>query len=510
MDSTNRKEFKIPVKINKSTEAPAPDRPLAQKPAKKRPGWLKTLAVLAVFTLTALAVFANYAGKSEDNEGSWFYSLPLVRQIKNLAESASQRLKGEERDRVNILLLGMGGKTHEGGYLTDTIMLASLEPSTKKASLISIPRDLAIPVEGKGWQKINSINAYAELEEEGTGGAAVSQAVGDLLGQPVDYFVRVDFQGFINIVDEMEGLDVTVENELKDYRYPVMGKEDDPDYEARYEYLHVLPGPQHMDGSLALKFARSRHALGGEGSDFARARRQQLILSAAKDKALSAGTLLRPGRIANIIQELDAHVSTNLKIWEMLRLWDLFKDIGKDDIVTRVIDNGPGGLLVDSTSSQGAYILSPKSGDFSEIQYLVNNIFAEAPAEAKSAVASEQPALEVRNGTWINGLASQVALDLEKIGFSVVRIGNSSRQNFEKSVIYDLSIGAKPNSLRILQNTTKANISTALPDWLVEEIGQELKGSSVPVQPDFILIIGTDMDQSGSGKENGENGTSEN
>jgi LCP family protein required for cell wall assembly len=427
-----------------------------------------------------------------------------VRQIKNLAESANQSLKGEERDRINILLLGMGGVAHDGGLLTDTIILASLEPSTKKASLISIPRDLAIPVEGKGWQKINSINAYAELEETGTGGVAVSQAVGDLLGQPVDYYVRVDFQGFINIVDEMGGLDVVVERTLDDYRYPVMGREDDPDYESRYEHLHVEPGPRHMDGSLALKYARSRHAFGAEGSDFARARRQQIIISAAKDKALSSDTLLRPGKVANIIQELDAHVVTNVKIWEMLRLWELFKDIQKDDIVSRVIDNGPGGLLVDSVSEQGAYILSPRSGDFSEVQYLVNNIFADAPAEAKSAVAGEKPAIEVRNGTWINGLASQVALDLEKLGFSVVRIGNSSRQNFEKSVIYDLSIGGKPNSLNILKNATAANISLALPDWLVEEIAGELKGGSVPVQPDFILIIGTDMDKSNSGKMNPE------
>ena len=164
-----------------------------KKPRKK----LKIAAYSFVFILTFLAVFTSQILVSDQSSTSWFSNLPVLKQIKDFVQGSERQLKGEENDRINILLLGIGGKGHDGAYLTDTIMLASLEPSTKKAALISIPRDLAVPVEGMGQQKINAISSYAEAKEPGSGGLAVSQAVSDLLSIPVDYYVRIDFDGFI-------------------------------------------------------------------------------------------------------------------------------------------------------------------------------------------------------------------------------------------------------------------------------------------------------------------------
>ena len=451
---------------------------------------LKFFVYTVIFFITTSVVLFSQAAVSEQQHDFWFGRLPIIKQIRHLAESADRKLKGEDRDRINILLLGMGGKNHEGGWLTDTIILASLQPSTKKAALISIPRDLAVPIENKGWQKINSINAYAELEERGSGGEAVSQALGDILNIPIDYYVRVDFAGFVNIINELGGIDVYVDNTLDDYRYPIAGREDAEDYESRFQHLHIDKGWQHMDGELALKYARSRHALGVEGSDFARARRQQKIIAAVKEKLLSRHTLLKPTTINNIINQLQNHIATNLKIWEIIKLWQMFKDINKDNIINKVIDSSPNGLLVDSISPEGAYILTPRSGDFDEIQYFVNNIFSEAPVDEKTQVAQERATVEVRNGTWINGLASKVALDLEKYGFIVIRVGNSSRQNFEKSVIYDLTFGEKEKSLTVLRRKTDANVSYSLPQWLVNDIAKEVKTEKNPIKPDFILIVG--------------------
>jgi LCP family protein required for cell wall assembly len=425
-----------------------------------------------------------------------------LKQFKNLADSADRTLKGEKDDRINILLLGMGGIRHEGGYLTDTIMLASLEPSTKKVALTSLPRDLSVPVEDMNYQKINAINAYAEMEAEGSGGMAISQAVSDLINQPIDYFVRVDFEGFINIVDILDGVDVYVDNPLDDYRYPIQGREEAEDWESRFEHLSIDTGWQHMGGELALKYARSRHALGVEGSDFARAKRQQKVIAAVKDKLLSRSTLLKPGKIMDIYQELNEHIATNLQIWEMIKLWDHFKDVNSNDIVMRVLDNSPNGLLIDMINEQGAYVLVPRSGDFEEIQYFVANIFSDAPIEMTNIVKEENATIEVRNGTWINGLASQVAFDLEKLGFNVLRVGNSSHQNFNASIIYDLSYGEKSGSLKVLRNHFEANVAFDLPDWLVNDIAEELKQEYNPIQPDFILIIGHDADKTDSGKEN--------
>ena len=509
------------IKINKiKTRASDKLRPAAKKPAldlkqapdftparpkKKKKKGLKIIIILIIFAITGLAVFSSQVIVSNQSSTSWLAKLPLIKQIKHLAESADRKLKGEDEDRINILLLGMGGYGHEGAYLTDTIMLASLEPSTKKVALISVPRDLAIPMENMGWRKINNVNAYAEVETADSGGLAVSQAISDILRIPIDYYIRLDFVGFINIINEIGGIEVAVENTLDDYSYPVMGRESAEPYESRFQHLHIDKGLQAMDGQLALKYARSRHAVGREGSDFARTKRQQNIIEAIKNKILSKYVIFRPKIITNLTQEIQDHVNTNLQIWELVKLWDLFKNVTHENIINRVLDNSPSGLLVDMITEEGAYILTPRSGDFSEIQYLVNNIFSDAPKELKTIVGAEHATVEVRNGTWVNGLASQMAMDIEKLGFTIVRIGNSSRQNFQKSVIYDLTYGEKNDSLAILKNKTGANISLGFPQWLIDDIQRDLSNDKNPIQPDFILIIGQDADLTESGAANPEN-----
>lgn len=473
------------------------------KPAGKKK-ITKIFTYLIIFFSIAFIIFSSQVIVSEQNPNSWIYKIPIIGQIKHLAESADKELKGEDRDRINLLLLGMGGKNHEGGYLTDTIMLASLEPSTKKVALLSLPRDLTIPMEGMGWRKINNVNAYAEAKAPGSGGVAISQALSDVLETPIDYFVRMDFEGFVNAIDELGGIDVYVENALDDPTYPIMGREEAEPYTTRFEHLYVPAGWQKMDGALVLKYVRSRHAGGGEGSDFARSRRQQKVIEAAKNKFLSKNTLFRPSIITNIIDELQEHVSTNVKIWEAIKLWNMLKDVSQENITNKVLDNSSNGLLVETTGEDGAYILTPRSGDFAEIQYLVNNIFSDAPIEAKTKVKVEKASLDIRNGTWINGLASVTALDLEKYGFNVVRLSNSSHQNFQKSVIYDLTYGEKMESLSVLKEKTGANVSFTLPQWLVDDIKKELADEKNPEQPDFILILGQDADKTSSGIDNPE------
>ncbi len=472
-----------------------------KKPKRKR----KFLAYAFIFFIVVCVLFSANANISEQGESSsWIDRIPIIGKMKHLVESVDKKLKGEDEDRINILLLGMGGKNHQGGYLTDTIILASLQPSAKKAAMLSIPRDTTIPMESKGWRKINNINAFAEAENPGSGGMAVSQAIGDILNIPIDYYVRIDFAGFIKIVDELGGIEVAVENTISDYSYPVMGMEEAEPYESRFEHLYIEKGHQEMDGSLALKYARSRHTPGVEGSDFGRGRRQQKVLQAVKEKVLSMNFLLQPNKIMNIIDEAQEHFSSNLKIWEIIKLWDMFKGVKESDISNKALDNSPNGLLVDMINESGAYILVPRSGDFAEIQYMVSNIFSNAPITAKKIVIDENTSVEVRNGTWVNGLASKVALDIGKYGFDVVRLSSCSKQNFQKSVIYDLTYGEKMKSLTVLKEKTGANVSFGLPEWLINDLTEELAEEKNPVQPDFILVLGQDADPAASGADNVE------
>lgn len=475
-------------------------------PANARPHFLtsKKFKISTVILLMFLLIYSSYGIITGHEEStSWFYNLPGISQIRHLVKSADIKLKGEERSRVNILLLGIGGKNHMGGALTDTIILASIEPKEKKVALISIPRDLAVPIENMGFRKINNVNALAESQAPGSGGLAVSQTVSDLFKIPIDYYLTVDFAGFVKIVDDLGGIKVNVDNAFDDYKYPILGNEEAP-YDQRYEHLRVEKGEQTMNGSLALKYVRSRHAFGVEGSDFARARRQQKVLEALKEKVMSPQFLLRPNLISQVIGDIRENYSTNLKTWEMLKLWSIAKETKNENIHNQVLDNGPGGLLVDYTGEDGAYLLTPRSGDFSEIQYLVQNIFAEAPTKDKEKVTRQPATLEIRNGTWINGLANSLALDLEKYGFRVARVGNSSQKNFEKSVIYDLTYGEKIQALTVLKDKINANVALGMPEWLKDDLAKELSKGENPVQPDFIIILGRSADSTGSGTENTE------
>jgi len=370
---------------------------------------------VTTYTIAIIVIALIFSGRiimSSQNATNWFPGAGIFDKLKHLIPSVDKKLKGEENNRINILLLGMGGEGHDGAYLTDTMILASFQPETKQVALISIPRDLTTPV--SGWRKINSVNAYAEQKTPGSGGEVTAQAISDLLQIPIDYYVRADFNGFVNIIDELGGIEVNVENTLDDYSYPIDGQEDNPNYYARFEHLHFDKGLQTMNGAMALKYTRSRHAAGAEGSDFARAHRQQLVLEAVKNKLLSSQTLLNPVMVAKLVNEFSKNISTNINAWEILRLWDLFKNVDQAQIINKVLSDAPDGLLISGVGEDGAYILTPRSGNFGEIRTLAQNIFSNLPAvqPEKVETITDNASVLVLNGTWISGLAGKTSVIL--------------------------------------------------------------------------------------------------
>jgi LCP family protein required for cell wall assembly len=306
-------------------------------------------------------------------------------------------LKQTSDSRINVLLLGIGGGNHDGPNLTDTVIFASLDQKNNKVTLVSIPRDLWVPDLTMGVKKINGAYADGGLVEAE---AAVSQ----ITGQNIDYGIRLDFSGFVKAVDEIGGLDINVDNTFDDYQYPIDGKEADPCghteqelqalaitpdnqlpqvFPCRYLHVHFEKGLQHMDGTTALEFVRSRHASQEvEASDFARSKRQEKVIAAFKSKVLSAQTLLNPGKIISLYATLKGSIDTDIQQNDFDDFIRLAEKMRNAKIQSVVIDQGDdsvqrAGLLINpplTSDYNYAWTLIPRvgNGNFSEIKNYVS------------------------------------------------------------------------------------------------------------------------------------------
>jgi polyisoprenyl-teichoic acid--peptidoglycan teichoic acid transferase len=329
-------------------------------------------------------------------------------------------------DKVNILLLGNGGGKHEGPYLTDSMMAISFNLKDHKAYFMSLPRDIWVD---KQNVKINAVYAYSR--EKGDGLKTTKQVVGDILGLPIHYGIRLDFSGFTKAVDQVDGLDIVVDKTFDDYVYPIEGKEDDLcgilseaekdvnqdeakalgitvgkhkvlvnsggqiatdsadplkalDYfPCRFEHIHFDKGETHMSGAVALVYVRSRHGTNGEGSDFARSRRQQKVIEAFREKVLSLDTLGNPGKIKGLISAFGESFETDIPIDDMVTLYSLSKKV--DQRINFVLDDSKRPSLGDVKTLMynppygdygGAYVLVPTAGngDFSKVHDYIKKI----------------------------------------------------------------------------------------------------------------------------------------
>ena len=407
--------------------------------------------------------------------------------FKNITGGKNKKLSGEAEDRVNILLLGMGGEGHSGPYLTDTLIIASIQPSTDKVALLSVPRDLYAPIEGSGWHKINHANAFGESQKTGYGSVAAVKTIEKVFDLPIHYYVRADFAGFKNIIDDLGGLKIYIEKSFVDRQYP--------DNNFGYEPVSFIKGWEIMNGDRALKYARSRHGSNGENSDFARSERQQKVLLAAKEKILSYSFWLNPKKIGAVLSDLDAHISTNLKSWEIINLSKIAKKIKPEKISNVILNNGNSGILY-ATNINGSYALLPKNNDFTSLKILAKNMLNKGAVAGETANSiARQATIEVQNGTKIAGMASRVARTLKQDNFVIDKIGNSRQQNYEKTIIYDLSRGQKQQELKFLKNKFNAEVNFNIPNWLTSQpIGNSKINLKNPIESsaDFLIILGKD------------------
>jgi LCP family protein required for cell wall assembly len=299
----------------------------------------------------------------------------------------------KEEKTKNILLLGYGGKDHSGGFLSDTIILLSLNKEKKTAYLISIPRDIWInlPLDWENLKAAKINEAYAigiddikypnkkpEFRGKTGGGNMAKYATNQVTGLSVDYFVSVSFDQIVKIIDTLGKIKVDVPVSFTDEYYPIKGLENETcgktpeemetlkqrysgfelekQYKCRYETISFEKGIVEMDGTTALKFMRSRHSA-TYGGDFSRSQRQMAVLKAIKEKLISLDAF---SKIDELFPELSSLVTTDLNLSTTK---DLVGFLGKpEEYKIKEINLSTENVLTESKGPQGQYILLPKSG----------------------------------------------------------------------------------------------------------------------------------------------------
>lgn len=387
------------------------------------------------------------------------YTVIKSLDFSSIVFSFGKTLLTDEHGRTNIMLIGAGGEGHDGANLTDTIILASIDYENKVVPMISIPRDFYIISNQYGNQRINSVyDTFLRRQSKAEGIQILKEIVGEITGTEIQYYAFVNFQGFEDIVDSLDGVEILVENDIYDPYYP-KGET------IYFETFKLKAGLQQLDGATALKYARSRKTT----SDFDRAKRQQKLMYAIKDRALSMEILTNPNKIKSLYDSVAGSIDTNLSLAEILELAKFAEEFNKDDIFPAVLNDDPnscGGLLYTPAREyfDGASVLLPAGKDYSPVQQVVSTLFN----HTKTVATQEE--IQVLNGTKTPGLAGVTMNLLLRNCLNVTYYGNASDRSLTKSTIYYKPgpEGEEPVTLSLIKELVPLPVIAGIPPEYTE------------------------------------------
>ena len=410
------------------------------------------IAIIGYVVFSGFVNFYKITADSSDNNKASFFKYKE-------GEIPVADLKKEGDGRINILLIGNGGTSHPGGNLADTIMVASIDPINKKMALVSLPRDLYVKMNNSSWGKINSAYASAlnsctgkscpSADKGDAGAKALKDIVSNVLDLNINYYARVDFTGFTKLIDKLGGVDIYVDKAIDDYKYPDKNM-------SGYETLHIKAGQQHMDGTLALKYSRSRYST----SDFDRAQRQQKVVAAVMKKLLSAQSLTSPLKVTEIMNILGSNLRTDFEASELVSLLPTIKGINTDSIDSKVFDTATDGPLM-SSMQYGAYIIIPRlgMGKYLEVQEAAHKVLPEP------YILKENAKVVIAYTTATEKIAKQLQSHLLDYGYNITELVKVDSID-KTTIIYQNT--KMPYTVAFLKNRLKADVSTSKWDGTVE------------------------------------------
>lgn len=399
-------------------------------------------------------------------------------------------LNGESSGRINILVAGDSADrvdpSANGGELTDSIMVLSIDTKNNTAFMLSIPRDLWVNVPNAGWSKINATYENNNM-------TVMGNLVHEDLGIPIDYYALTNYQAFEDLVNAVGGIKVDIQSPDPRGLY-------DPQPYPGATAFHLPNGWQSLNGTQALNLARARgEAYGSYGfpdSDFDRTEHQRQMVVAIAQKAKTLGVVSNPIRISQIFSALSSNIQTNLKLNDAITLAKLTKNIKIANIKSyaycATLTPGCSPTVLESQEIDGQDVMAPTAGigDYAQLQYFYQQITSNNP------ITQEGATVEILNGSNVDGLAKQEATTLTNEGFDVVGIGDPNNVYLD-SMIIDQSDGKDPVAKTALQKVFSSDTTTTTSTTAPLE-ATEAQGYSA----DFVVVMGQNWDNGNSSSTN--------
>jgi polyisoprenyl-teichoic acid--peptidoglycan teichoic acid transferase len=469
LSSNDPSSAKLGTVSKNSSGSSTPETSSNMKKSKSKNRHIIIKSVAAIFILLiVVAGFFGYRTYKTLNKVIVKNSGPTAEGLKT-ENVAVEKLKGEGDGRVNILLLGVGDPGHSGQELSDTMIVASYDPKTKDVAMLSIPRDLYVKISNNGYSKINSAHAFGEQYKEGTGPDLAKKTVSEVLGIPIHYYIRTDFTALKQAVDTVGGVDIDVLSTLIDPDYPCEKNE------GKVCGFSILAGPQHFNGSSALKYARCRK--GNCGDDYGRAKRQQDVLVALRQKATKLNILANPAKVVEILDIVGKNVRTDLQVWEIERLTQVARETDPSKITSKVLDIDTTGLVKNSQVGAASVVVPVAGiGNYSAIQAFVRSIFVDGYIKQEAAT------IQVENGTAQINKAQLVSELLKSYNYNVISAVPADATTYKKTQIIDSSKGSKPYTIQYLEKRFGVKATPAAQDSAEQK----------PAAADVRIIVGTD------------------
>jgi LCP family protein required for cell wall assembly len=397
---------------------------------------------------------------------------------------STTRLRGEENGRVNILLAGNSADDpgHNGGNLTDSIMILSLDTRNNRAFMLSIPRDLYVTIPGNGHSKINEAYVDGKTEHFNEPGypkggmGLLEKTINDTIGVRTQYYALINYAALRDAVNAVGGVDFTVKSTDPRGLY-----DGNIDWVTHGPLVRLSNGTHHLNGEQALDLSRARGdppapSYGFANSDFTRAQNQRQLLISLKKKVLSAGTLANPIKVSSLFDSLGRNVTTDMELSEARRFIDLIKQDNDSQIKSYGLNDINGkNYLMSYRTLGGESALVPAAGldDFSQIQQVLHKLMS------TNKVSLESANVVVLNGTDVYGLAGKNETMLQNRNISVTAVADAQAPA-TKTFIINVAGKSKPATLRELKNLYGTKVTKTNP----------YQGKYQ--HADFIVVLGND------------------